>query len=48
MPTMVEDLARRIKRAGPVLLRTISFRAESIVVCRKRPEVISFSFQKRL
>ena len=39
---MVEDLARRIKLDGPVLLRTISSRVELVVVCLKLPGVIIF------
>ena len=42
-PTMAGDLARRTKPVGPVLLHTISSRVESVVVCRKHPEVIIFS-----
>jgi len=46
-PTMAEDSARRTKLVGPVLWRTIFSRAESIVVCRRHPEVnLCFALKK--
>jgi len=44
---MAEDSARRTQLAGPVLWRTIFSSAESIVVCRKHPEVNLFFFPEK-